>query len=76
MRGKDICECDVQSIMAVHLFEPLVANSTVIADESSYKRYKVEPSCRFCNKEVAVGNTSIGKACFELSLFFLISAAT
>ena len=59
---KKIAECDVQSVMAVHLFEPLVLNAKIKASALSYTS-DFKPECRFCSKKVAVGDTSLGKFC-------------
>ena len=58
-----ITKCDVQSVVAVHLFAPLVANSSIKVDETSYKKSSVKPECPFCHAIVPTGDTSIGKLC-------------
>ena len=35
---KKISECDVQTTLALHLFEPLVLNSKIVADATSYSK--------------------------------------
>lgn len=60
---------DIQAVLAVHLFTPLLFEGEVIVDSlayksetSSMKNENLEPECPFCIESVNTGNTNFGKS--------------
>ncbi|XP_052098241.1 uncharacterized protein LOC127733026 [Mytilus californianus] len=58
---------EIQAVLAVHLFTPLLFEGEVIADSLSYnsetsskKNQNPEPECPFCIQHVKTGNTNFG----------------
>ena len=52
-----LSEAEIQSILAHHLFGPLVPSSKYIIDG----RHKHEKKCFACKENTVLGNTSFGK---------------
>ena len=55
-----LSESALQTILAVHLFGPLMHNSSVRLDATSYKG-QADANCKYCHVKVTTENTSFGK---------------
>ncbi|CAG2186811.1 unnamed protein product [Mytilus edulis] len=69
MKSEKMKKQDIQAVLAVHLFTPLLFEGEVIADSltyksetSSMKNENLEPECPFCIESVNTGNTNFGKS--------------
>ncbi|VDI38338.1 Hypothetical predicted protein [Mytilus galloprovincialis] len=67
MKSEKMKKEDIQAVLAVHLFTPLLFEGEVIADSlayksetSSMKNENSEPECPFCIESVNTGNTNFG----------------
>ncbi|XP_063431269.1 uncharacterized protein LOC134713919 [Mytilus trossulus] len=67
MTSEKLKKEDIQAVLAVHLFTPLLFEGEVIADSLAYKSEKssmknvnLEPECPYCVESVNTGNTNFG----------------
>ena len=56
-----LSECELQSILAIHLFGPLMPDSEIRVDASRYKGNSGVTECKYCYASVKMDNTSFGK---------------